>query len=448
MAFRFGWLQSLPRWTKVLVLTIWIGWKVVLLLVTLYYVRPTPTSNATTRQLQKTNSPRLLYIVTSLAEYNNGRRDTIKGQDRLADVMLPTVKTGLQSLQNVDVYFILAYTLSPTREAYIRQQLQDVKVTIWDDACPLSYDNKKKDQLMENTRALARQHRYVVRDYFHDYDLFVALEDDMVVTQKQMDHFWKVSGDLEQMTELTEQQRARIIPGFVRVEVLLNQTASSTSSTLDPVPLDASAASQRRLDPSICCAHDQDHFAVPKRPIIDQIVLWETTIRAMRVISLQNQDYVLLPGPGKRIASDQLVEGIWSGETPAHYFGSNVTRPSPGEPHLLAQQGGWIMTQKQIARLLDGQLCQGSSFLPPLDYGYRRDGLESMNVEFWSGGYQLYTGVVGGCNLQRVMTFENWDHHWLYHAANNKQRQLAHRLVPAQALWQQLNTIRKEVLED
>ena len=69
-----------------------------------------------------------------------------------------------------------------------------------------------------------------------------------------------------------------------------------------------------------------------------------------------------------------------------------------------------------------------------------------MNVEFWSGSYQLFTGVIGGCNMQRVMSLEQDDFskHLIYHAANNKQRQLSsNRMVRADHIFGQLNTVKK-----
>jgi hypothetical protein len=67
-------------------------------------------------------------------------------------------------------------------------------------------------------------------------------------------------------------------------------------------------------------------------------------------------------------------------------------------------------------------------------------------VEFWSGGYQLFTGVRGGCNMQRVISFhpDHFSKHFIYHTANNKQKQLSkNRLVRADVLFGQLHTVQK-----
>jgi hypothetical protein len=122
-----------------------------------------------------------------------------------------------------------------------------------------------------------------------------------------------------------------------------------------------------------------------------------------------------------------------------------MDRPSGGQPELVAQQGGWMATRDQILRLNSG-LCQGV-FLPPFDPPmYYEDGQQSMNVEFWSGGYQLFTGVRGGCNMQRLMSFhpDQFSKHLIYHVANNKQRQLPQkRMLRADHLFAQLNTVKK-----
>ena len=108
-----------------------------------------------------------------------------------------------------------------------------------------------------------------------------------------------------------------------------------------------------------------------------------------------------------------------------------------------------MATRDQIARMNKG-LCMGS-FLPPFDQPeYYSDGQESMNVEYWSGSYQFFTGVKGGCNMQRVISLqpEHFSKHLIYHVANNKQRQLAQsRMLRADDLFGQLNTVRKRAIE-
>jgi hypothetical protein len=525
--------HRIPRRYKFALLLLWIGWKLVVAAIFVYFLQSGFFSGTTS--LQSSSPLKVLYIVTSLAEYNSGRRDTIKGQDRLAQVLVPVLVDSLHSLLEardnnhnsriqVDVYLVLAYTLRPEREQFIRSHLPaSVGLQIWDDACPLGYDPPLPRQsplldptaqqfaLQNNTRSLARQHRYIVRDYLLEYDFFIAMEDDMRVTADHVLHFAEMSHALlalqqQQQQQQQEEQTAaaappldflffgpmtraqwdRLVPGFVRVEVLLNEDEHGAQTELDPIPLDFSfltdddttistavgtTTTERHFNATTCCHIPQDLFqqfpdlqqkeehVLPGRPAADKVVIWETNIKALSVRQLPpssniknnnkiwslspSLDWVaLLPGPGKRLAATDTVAGYWSGQDGA--FGANAVRPSGGDPHIVAQQGGWMATREQVVRLQ--RLCQGS-FLPPFDEPvYRGDGQESMNVEFWSGGYQLFTGVKGGCNMQRVISLhpDHFSKHFLYHVANNKQRQLSRqRMLRADHFFGQLNSVKK-----
>ena len=113
-------------------------------------------------------------------------------------------------LYQVDVYMILAYQLSPLRYQEIRDRLPpDVGLQVWDDACPLSYDSKKKKMegfLVDNTRALARQHRYVVKDKIPYYDVFVTFEDDMRITAHHVQHYLEMSHQLQTLREKSKRR--------------------------------------------------------------------------------------------------------------------------------------------------------------------------------------------------------------------------------------------------
>ncbi len=54
-----------------------------------------------------------------------------------------------------------------------------------------------------------------------------------------------------------------------------------------------------------------------------------------------------------------------------------------------------------------------------------KDGLDPRNVEFWSGGLNLFTPR-HACNMQRLVSLDpaKFSSHLIYHSANNKQRQL------------------------
>jgi hypothetical protein len=425
--------QRIPSHYKWICFWIWILWKVVAAFIVLYVVHHSTSSAAmsekgatignmnnhklSSRELKITSPPttKVLYIITSLAEFNTGQRNTIKGQDRLGEVLLPILVDGVESmvmdprysmLFQVDVVLILAYTLSSEREEMIRNALPPtVGLEIWDDACPLGYDRRNPqqhpDHLVENTRALARQHRYVIRDKLPYYDVFLAFEDDMRITAAHVTHFIEMSQTLQSIQTgtnpllgddnffgplISRKQVDRLLPGFIRVEVLLNESEHGAQTVLDPIPLDYQYEDSRgpskevHFDPHYCC-HIQMHpnpAKLPTHPDPADVVIWETSVKALSVRALDDDDTLgwvaLLPGPGKRIPKEDLVSGFWSGRLTSEWD----TKPSGGQPDMLAQQGGLMLTREQIFRLnrreTDSsttkeehpQLCQGS-FLPPFD---------------------------------------------------------------------------------
>jgi hypothetical protein len=262
---------------------------------------------------------------------------------------------------------------------------------------------------------------------------------------------------------MTQGQLDRVIPGFIRVEALLNEKENGAQTELDNIATDFTfevsekggpvKKIQAHFNPRICChVHMMPNKGTPPHPKPQDVVIWETNVKAMSVRKLPKSsvgtastisDWVaVLPGPGKRLDEKFMIGGYWSGRDGA--FGDEE-KPSGGRPDIIAQQGGWMATRSQILRMNE-KLCMGR-FLPPFDEPmYKKDGQESFNVEFWSGGYQFFTGVRGGCNMQRVVSLhpEHFSKHFIYHVANNKQKQLNQaRMLRADNFLAQLNTVRK-----
>lgn len=460
--------QKVPRKYKTYCFVFWIMWKFVAFFLVAAWVASSSASDH--RPIT-----RVLYIVTSLAEYNTGKRKTQAGQDRLKEIMVPVLVDSVESLLQeplgdsprvqVDVALVLAYQLLPEREEYIRSKLPPgVGLMVWDDACPLGYEKQHSpDAVIDNTRALSRQHRYVIKDYFEHYDVFMAWEDDMRITGHHLQHFLDLTAQVDALRELapatlpaenmepsqmpfqgelSQKQLDRMIPGFIRVEVLQNETAYGAQTQLDPIDLDYNFhGKQYHFDPHVCCHVNMPGIDIVRHPKAADVVIWETSVIAFSARQLPDDQWVaLLPGPGKHLDKDALVAGYWSGRKGA--FG-NEPKPSGGKPDLIAQQGGWMATKEQIQRL--NSLCEGR-FLPPFDEPvYKGDGQHSMNVEFWSGGYQFFTGVKGGCNFQRFVSLdpEKFSNHFIYHVANNKQKQLSQeRMLRADHFFAQLNHVR------
>ena len=89
--------------------------------------------------------PRILYIVTTLSEYNTGTRATVRDSDRLQETTIPVVTEGIRSMletgYDVDLALVCHYTLLPEREALVRKALPStVGLQVWNDAAPLAYD--------------------------------------------------------------------------------------------------------------------------------------------------------------------------------------------------------------------------------------------------------------------------------------------------------------------
>ena len=81
----------------------------------------------------------MLHIVTSLSEYQTGDRDTVKGSDRLQEVMIPILVDSVSTMilppynYQVDVYLILAWSLKPERRRVIEDALpESAGLDIWD----------------------------------------------------------------------------------------------------------------------------------------------------------------------------------------------------------------------------------------------------------------------------------------------------------------------------
>ena len=348
------------------------------------------SSNATDTKTTKTKT-RLLYTVTTLSEFNSGQRSTQRGSDRFRETLLPVLTESVYSLvesnkfDQVDVYLICGYVFNETRRVLLEAQLPShVGLEVWDDALPYNYNMKDirhtknpKATIEPHTRGLARQHRFVLKDKLPYYDVFVNFEDDMLIHAEQVQQYLLMTNHLERLREqapddeddiimknvgesdeeddkqknkrkhpkkkklskhhdpatkhygpLTKQQLKQTIPGFVRVEVVLNETATPIPELQVKVPIDLTTVDdddndsfndnnkdknnnttqqqqlerQIHIDPAPCC-HVTDRMLrllntttntttdysvsgkppMPKTPSVRQLITWEVQILPLGV---------------------------------------------------------------------------------------------------------------------------------------------------------------------
>jgi hypothetical protein len=328
---------------------------------------------------------RILYTITTLAEYDEGTRATTRGFDRLQNLLIPVVKEGVESMlslgYHVDVFIVSHYVM--TRPELLRQALPaGVQVRYWDNAGPLSYNPEQRDnpkaKLWRNTLALARQHRFVVKDHLFEYDMFLNFEDDMIIHGEMVQNYLQMTQTLYRLREsapdtvpdtqlknfygpLTKDQLKRCYPGLMRVEVLLDEENFGAQEELDPVPV----AAHPDIDPKPCCHLNAATSEVrPARPGSDKLFLWETNIIALGVRHIEELGWVtLLRGPRERNGEKGLtLSDYWSGTN--HYFGK-ASRPASGSFNHMNNEGGWMGTRQQIFEW-HTEICLGG-FLPPFE---------------------------------------------------------------------------------
>ena len=327
----------------------------------------------TTSSTEADSHNRLLYIVTSIHEFDIGRRGTTTGYDRFSNTLVPVIGEAVRSMVasgfQVDVYLITHYKLSDARHRELGSQLPDsVGLQVWDEAAPIAYPNGNSSATLElQTRGLARQHRYVIKDKIFFYDIFVNFEDDMLIRGPHVSHFvhltqqlydWRRRSGAEPITQdvtealqsfhgpMTRQQLGRVIPGFVRVETALDNTYAwqrQRRRRFDQIPVTLNNAT---INASICCelpnGRTMNEYAVPK-PTGDNLYFWETSIDALGIRKLPDNEswVVLLGGSNNEIWEDPsfAIGDYWSGRAPSRYFGTRE-RPDRKLGRYMSNQGG------------------------------------------------------------------------------------------------------------
>ncbi|KAL7547344.1 hypothetical protein ACHAWF_010659, partial [Thalassiosira exigua] len=104
---------------------------------------------------------RVLFVITTLDEYDRGARGTTRGADRLMDLVLPTLVDGLESMAargwKVDVYLICGFPkLEDSRRRMIQEALpRGVGLEVWTDAIPYVFVKKQNRELKRAIQSIA-----------------------------------------------------------------------------------------------------------------------------------------------------------------------------------------------------------------------------------------------------------------------------------------------------
>lgn len=308
--------RKVPARYKYMCFLLWVSWKFVAAFLVVYLFQSSSSSDGSRHGGDANDSIlRLLYIVTaSSAEHTIQQSSSWKGS--VVDLVSTTSTTSDQKRHHdyrVDVVLILgdAATVDATQKARIRQGLPEaVDLTIWSNAVPFAMQDGK---LVENHDALSLQHRFVVKDRWFHYDVFMVWDENIRVHPEHVDYFWNQSQVLwssssSSSSEIDTNASPQVtIPGFVAVApIRTNQTAQ----VLGTGPFNANSFN------SVLAAEGP--------------ALLEPT-RVMQGVSDDASKVVLLS--------------------------------SKQQQQTRQQQQGWMMTKRQIGRLLH----QCPSFLPQAD---------------------------------------------------------------------------------
>jgi len=324
-----------------------------------------------------------------------------------------------------------------------------VGLEIWDRAIPYYGATnilKPIDDIRELRTALARQHRFVVKDKHDDYDFFSCWEDDMIITSNHIQTYIDLSNEIMKLAkaapgEKTNEEKNQatfaspkiikneywsMIPGFMRVEVL--QRPNDFKRVLhESIPVHESIESGDLTINSLSCCN------VPKNQS-SSLASWETSIDGIHLIHIPNStmlDYV--------------------GLMPCKFWGRFKSYPkrdiNQHQPNLFAQQAGWMLTKTQLDFI--NEECKGG-ILPPYNEPHWKDNalyFTRHNVEFWSGGYDLFFR----CGIQRILSLdvEMFSNQLLWHSSNNKQIQREKdRFVRSNDLFGQMHTLKMRAMKE
>lgn len=344
---------------------------------------------------------KILYIVTSGGKSNSGNE---RFQRQVGPVVLESVASLNENAHwHVDVFLVLGYdefTLQEEFEKQLHEINPNTQLRTWIDALPIFYGcesweasrtdpvgggtncrNHEHNKGIEMNEAalfhgksqLARQHRFVVKDFLSEYDFFLAFEDDMLINKYHVEYHMEWMTKLRRMAQeapnggtsqvatnnddswrvqtLTSKQLVRLRPGLLRVEVAKDDTLDTPlQGSLDVGVTDAMVMeASSHINASRCChrpvhvTDTPDHAVKPELSPKD-LILWEAAIFGFGIRKLGDTWIGTLPGP----TGPFPLQDFWSGRAVNR---TKRDRPRRGDPKLIAQSAGKRLLQSCVLLL-------------------------------------------------------------------------------------------------
>jgi hypothetical protein len=152
-----------------------------------------------------------------------------------------------------------------------------------------------------------------------------------------------------------------MIPGFMRVEVLLDEEHYPAQSKTGPIPVDllftkgGKQPSEYQTVNAKSCCYISDHLSNdnrPGQPKPEQLMIWETNILPLGIRKMPTDSWldwvVLQRGPNQNdLNLNEIIGDYWSNRN-ADYYGKREKRPAPHEFKYINNMGGWMATREQL----------------------------------------------------------------------------------------------------
>ena len=376
------------------------------------------------------SGPRLLYIVTSSKEF-------VQGKSRWLHTVLPVILESVKSLSEhgfrVDVFLVLGYKMDEKKVRLLEQSLPlGVGLEIWHDAQAIFKLRPHHERVKLVPKSLARQHRFVVKDKLFEYDVFAAMEDDMLIRgnhvayyvnqTRRLQELWQVAPELggttdyatngsinidstesnplhQHQRQLSRKQIARLRPAFLRVEVLERDKKGGGSGGGGGVSTKNKKKNKNNInddmEDSKSTHQDQTQIHLDPVPVADQSRVDPFPCCGRSVVDTNNQGPIEMPtvtvGTIKQQEPQERMDRIRYPPRSKTRDTTNTTRLMIWETSVAAMRVRYIPSIGWVA-LLDGPSGLSANehipgFTPPFEFDRKPESPTDPRFAAQSGGW-------------------------------------------------------------